>query len=123
MNISLKREYGRGPGCFFDPPCIVGVWTKQITANQPIVKKKTQFRIKEIVKQLREASHAYYNKDIKALKNKIKKYEDYVERLKKEGYNERLKIEKSFHIHVSLSKLWTHMRVIWKNSAILTMKD
>jgi len=51
-----------------------------------------------------QLENAYYDKDIKALKNKIKKYEDYVERLKKEGYKERLKVEKSFHIQDEIDK-------------------
>ena len=51
-----------------------------------------------------QLEHAYYDKDIIALKNNIKKYQDYVECLKKEGYKERLKIKESFYIQDEIDK-------------------
>lgn len=51
-----------------------------------------------------ELEHAYYDNDIKSLKNKIKKYKEYIDRLKKEGYQERLSKEEEFHVQDEIDK-------------------
>jgi len=51
-----------------------------------------------------QLEHAYYDKDIRSLKQKIKKYKNRAEELKKEGYEERIKGEERFQIQDEVYK-------------------